>query len=202
MTQSGLGCPADGSVEAAVDGSVLLGSALDVAPRLLGWTFRTTVGGAPTAVRLTEVEAYMGTDDPASHAFRGPTERTKPMFGPSGHIYVYLSYGIHFCVNIVTGSEGVGQAVLLRGGEPVEGIDTMVERRGRRDHLTDGPGKVGQALGLTTKHSGLPIDGALIGLREGSHDGDILATPRIGITKAADRPWRFVLEGTGRTHDG
>ena len=137
----------------------------------------------------------MGADDPASHAFRGLTDRTAPMFLPGGVIYVYLSYGIHACVNIVTGPEGQAQAVLLRGGEPVEGASTMAERRGRADHLTDGPGKLGQALGLTTEHSGIPIDGDRIELRRGAPPASFIATPRVGITKAVDRPWRFVEEG-------
>lgn len=171
--------------------------ATDVAPMLLGWTIRTSVAGDRVALRLTEVEAYMGTDDPASHAYRGPTPRTTVMFGPPGHIYVYLSYGIHHCVNIVTGPEGVGQAVLLRGGTPIEGANVMAERRARNDHLTDGPGKLGQALGLTTHHSGLPIDGTVVGLEPATHAGTVTATPRIGITRATDRPWRFVLEGDG-----
>ena len=183
------------------DGPDLLGflgrDAVRVAPELLGWVFRTRIGGVETAVRLTEVEAYMGSDDPASHAFRGPTPRTLPMFGPPGAIYVYLSYGIHSCVNVVTGPDGVGQAVLLRGGSPVHGSAEMVERRGRTDHLVDGPGKLGQALGLTTEHSGLPIDGRTISLEPGSVGGPIAATPRIGITKAVSRPWRFVVEGDG-----
>lgn len=183
---------------AVVDASIrrlLGGRAVDVAPRLLGWVFGTRIDGAPTSVRLTEVEAYMGEDDPASHAFRGRTDRTMPMFEAGGVIYVYLSYGIHSCVNIVTGPDGHGQAVLLRGGEPVEGASTMAERRGRGDHLADGPGKLGQALGLTTEHSGLPIDGVLVDLRPGARPASFTATPRVGISKAVDRPWRFVVEG-------
>lgn len=134
----------------------------------------------------------MGADDPASHAYRGPTVRTRPMFMAAGTLYVYLSYGIHHCVNIVTGPPGIGQAVLLRAGVPVLGGEVMRDRRGRRDHLTDGPGKLGQALGLTTAHSGLPIDGTLIGLELGDPPDSIEQTPRIGITKARDHPWRFV----------
>ena len=166
--------------------------AVDVAPELLGWSFATNIDGALTTVRITEVEAYMGTEDPASHAFRGQTKRTSPMFGEPGHVYVYLSYGIHHCVNIVTGPAGVGEAVLLRGGEPIGGLDVITDRRGRSDHLTDGPGKLGQALGLTTQHSGARIDGALIRLEPGPPPARILATPRIGISKATDREWRFV----------
>ncbi len=176
----------------ATSRKLLTRPALEVAPRLLGARFTTTIGGETTTVRLTEVEAYMGADDPASHAYRGMTERTRPMFESAGVIYVYLSYGVHFCVNIVTGPPGEAQAVLLRGGIPVEGADVMERRRGRANNLTDGPGKLGQALGLTTAHSGHPIDGDLIGLESGKGPASILATPRIGISKAVDRPWRFV----------
>ncbi|MCB1246262.1 MAG: DNA-3-methyladenine glycosylase [Acidimicrobiia bacterium] len=170
------------------------GSAVDLAPAMLGWTFRTNIDGDVTSVRLTEVEAYMGADDPASHAYRGVTPRTRPMFEAGGVVYVYLSYGVHFCVNIVTGPAGVAQAVLLRGGIPIEGIEIMEHRRGRSTDLTNGPGKLGQALGLTTQHSGLPIDGALISLERGDPPSSITTTPRIGITKAPDRPWRFVAD--------
>jgi DNA-3-methyladenine glycosylase len=165
----------------------------------LGSTFRTRIDGVATAVRLTEVEAYMGAEDPASHAHRGETPRTAPMFMAAGVIYVYLSYGVHHCVNIVTGPAGVGQAVLLRGGTPVSGIDTMQERRGRDTHLVDGPGKLGQALGLTLRHSGLPIDGVVIALEPGTPPTRVLATPRVGISKATELPWRFVdTDVTGR----
>jgi DNA-3-methyladenine glycosylase len=165
---------------------------VDVAPLLLGWLFSTRVDGVRTTVRLTEVEAYMGEDDPASHAFRGRTRRTAPMFEAGGVIYIYRSYGIHNCVNVVTGSEGTAGAVLLRAGIPIAGIDAMVARRGRDTHVADGPGKLGQALGLSTEHSGLPIDGDLIQLLPGMAPRQITATPRIGISRATDRPWRFV----------
>ena len=171
---------------------LLGGDAVDVAPRLLGWTFRTRIDGRPAGVRLTEVEAYMGADDPASHAHRGETLRTTPMFGAPGHLYVYLSYGIHHCVNVVTSPPGVGQAVLLRAGEPVQGLEVMTARRGRADHLADGPGKLGQALGLTTSYSGAPIDGHTIVLEPGPNPVTVTATPRVGISKATDKLWRFV----------
>jgi len=152
----------------------------------------TMIGGEVTSLRLTEVEAYMGSDDPASHAYRGRTRRTEPMFEAGGVVYVYLSYGVHFCVNIVTGPPGEAQAVLLRGGTPIEGVNVMEHRRGRSDHLANGPGKLGQALGLTTEHSGLRIGDGLIQLDRGTPPAGIDATPRIGISKAIDRPWRFV----------
>ncbi len=172
----------------------LLGqSAVDVAPSLLGWTFATNIGGERTAVRLTEVEAYMGRDDPASHAFRGRTTRNAPMFSAGGVIYVYFIYGMHHAVNIVTGGEGDPGAVLLRGGDPIEGIDVMVRRRGRTDHLTDGPGKLAQALGLTREHDGLALGAGVVDLAPGEPPEAWLATPRVGISRAAERPWRFVI---------
>ncbi len=127
-----------------------------VAPRLLGMTLWTAVDDVVTAIRLSEVEAYLS-DDPASHAFSGRTERNAPMFGQAGGVYVYLSYGIHWCLNIVTGATGDGQAVLVRGGDPVDGIEAMQRRRARLDHLTDGPGKVGQALAVDGSFSGEPL---------------------------------------------
>lgn len=166
--------------------------AVDLAPQLLGWTFSTRIDGAVTSVKLTEVEAYMGEADPASHAYRGRTARTVPMFMAPGIIYVYFVYGAHNCVNVVAGEEGTAQAVLLRGGTPVAGMDVMERRRGRSTNLADGPGKLGQALGLTTQHSGLPIDGTLISLEPGESPEHVTATPRIGISKATNLPWRFV----------
>lgn len=164
-----------------------------VAPSLLGWRFETRFG-AVTAVTLTEVEAYDQTD-PASHSFRGQTGRTWPMFGPSGHLYVYRSYGIHWCVNLVTGPSGHGAAVLLRGGIPIEGETTMAHRRGRDDHLTDGPGKLAQALGLSQEHNGVAL-GADVRLVPGP-PLPAVATPRIGISRGVATPWRFVASGFG-----
>lgn len=172
--------------------NLLARPAVEVAPQLLGMIFSTTIDGATTAVRLTEVEAYMGEDDPASHAYRGMTPRTEPMFREAGTLYVYLSYGIHHCVNIVTGPTGTAQAVLLRGGVPLEGIDAMAKRRGRESNLTRGPGNLAKAMGLTTAHSGTSIDGDRITLLPGAPPASVVATPRIGISVATDRLWRFV----------
>ena len=171
-------------------GDLLAGDAPSVAPRLLGMRLSTTVGGVETTIRLTEVEAYTS-DDPASHTFRGRTERNAPMFGPPGGIYVYRSYGIHWCMNIVTGAVGDGQAVLIRGGTPVEGEEVMVERRGRTDHLTDGPGKVCQAMGVDGGFSGEML-GDRVDLAGDPDTTEWKATPRIGITRAVDRRLRFV----------
>lgn len=166
---------------------------LDVARWLLGCLVRTTVGGKATAVRLTEVEAYAGDLDPASHAYRGPSARNEAMFGPPGTLYVYRSYGIHWCANVVVREEGVAHAVLMRAGVPTEGLDVMKLRRGREDHLTDGPGKLCQALGITGDHDGTSVvDGPVRLSAAETRPVRVEATPRIGISKAVDRPWRFV----------
>lgn len=139
------------------------------------------------------MEAYGGADDSASHAYRSQTVRNAPMWGPPGTVYVYLSYGIHWCTNIVTGPEGRPSAVLLRGGDIVEGIDTAAERRSRNDRLADGPGKLSQALGLNGSASGtLLADGPLTIRPPYGSVTAIATTPRIGISRATDLPWRFV----------
>lgn len=165
----------------------------ECAVALLGAVIRTNIDGARVAVRLTEVEAYGGRSDPASHAYGRRTPRNDPMWGPAGTLYVYRSYGMHWCANIVVGTTGEPNAVLLRGGVVVEGRDVVVQRRGRSDHLTDGPGKLGQALGLTGEDSGSNVWAGRLRLL-GPLDSvtEWRATPRIGITKAADRLWRFV----------
>lgn len=174
----------------------LSGSVVEVAWRLLGLRLVTEFG-ARTAVVIEEVEAYGGADDPASHAYRGPTVRNASMFGPAGTLYVYRSYGIHWCANVVTGSAGEGQAVLIRGGRVVEGLETVVRRRGRSDHLADGPGKLAQALGITGRLDGSSVLTGPVHVEPGSVPGpvSVRATPRIGITREVDRPWRFVVRG-------
>jgi DNA-3-methyladenine glycosylase len=173
------------------------GHALDVAPRLLGARIATKVSGARVEIVINEVEAYCGAEDPASHAYRGETARNAPMFGPPGTIYVYRSYGIHWCVNIVTGEIGEPQAVLIRGGHVVDGIDTVVTRRGRSDHIADGPGKLAQALAIDGSASGSMLSTDGIALVVDSEDSPPYATtPRIGISQAKDRPWRFVAMAT------
>jgi len=148
-------------------------------------------------VLLNEVEAYGGSDDPASHAFRSKTKRNEPMFGAAGTVYVYRSYGIHWCLNIVTGNVGDPEAVLLRGGTVVEGKDAAITRRRRPDHLADGPGKLAQALHITGDSSGSVLgDGVLTISGLGIVDG-YQVTPRIGITKATEREWRFLSRDTG-----
>lgn len=161
---------------------------------LLGARLVSQVGGLLTAIRITEVEAYGGADDPASHAHRGETPRNRVMFGPAGRLYVYRSYGIHWCANVVVGPVGVAAAVLIRGGEPIEGVEVMEARRGRVVNVADGPGKLCQALGITGDHDGVDLSApdSPVRLEPGDAPASVAATPRIGITKAVDVPWRFV----------
>lgn len=174
---------------------LLAGDPVEVAPQLLGCLLTTRFEGEVTSVRLTEVEAYRE-DDPASHSYRGRTPRTETMFGRAGLLYVYRSYGIHWCANVVCGAPGSGAAVLLRAGEPQEGRTVMERRRGRADHLSDGPGKLCSALGITGDHDGTDVlAGGPIQLEPGPAPAEVIATPRIGISKAVDRPWRFVAAG-------
>jgi DNA-3-methyladenine glycosylase len=170
---------------------------LEAAPALLGRCLETTIDGTVTAVILNEVEAYDGVGDPASHAYDGrrvPSNET--LYAGPGTLYVYRSYGLHWCANVVT--RGEGAAVLLRGGIPFAGTETMVSRRGRDDHLSDGPGKLAQALGITGDHDGLRFDEGPVSIGDVVvQRGVIRTTPRIGITRAADLPWRFVLVPVG-----
>jgi DNA-3-methyladenine glycosylase len=158
-------------------------------------TFDGTVDGMVVA-RIIETEAYMAAD-PASHSFRGRTDRNAVMFGPPGRLYVYLSYGIHACANVVTGVEGDGQAVLLRAGVPVAGIDAVRRRRsGRPDReLADGPGKLCQALGIGLGDNGVDLTAPWSPIRildDGTAPPELpLVGPRVGITKGVETPWRF-----------
>ncbi len=163
-----------------------------VAPELLGAVL--TVDGV--GLRLTEVEAYEGESDPASHAWRGRTPRNAVMYGPAGRLYVYLSYGIHSCVNIVCDVEGRASAVLVRAGEVVTGEDAVRTRRGLVPYskLASGPGNVGSAFGLTPRDSGLALDGVRASLVAGD-GGEVRSGPRVGVSRAADVPWRFWLAG-------
>ena len=175
------------------------GPVLEVAAHLLGKRLATSIDGATTSVLICEVEAYGGAHDPASHAFPGPNRRNRTMFSAAGTLYVYRSYGVHWCANVVTGREGEGQAVLLRGGLPEWGVETMIRRRGRDDHLCDGPGKLTQALGMDGRHDGLVLSAGREVWLEESGMGPIewRSTPRVGISKATERPWRLVALGTG-----
>ena len=173
-------------------------SSLEVAPDLLG---KVLVRGA-RAGRIVEVEAYQGPDDPASHAFRGPTPRTRTMFGPGGHLYVYFSYGVHWCANVVCGHEGTGTAVLLRALHPLTGVGEMFAARpaARRDRdLCSGPGKLTQALGIGRQHDGADLaaaGGEVRVLDDGTPPpSDPVRTTRVGISVATERPWRWYVAG-------
>jgi DNA-3-methyladenine glycosylase len=172
----------------------IAGDVVDVARRLLGDRVATDLNGESTEVMLTEVEAYAGERDPASHAFRGRTPRNVSMFGPPGTLYVYRSYGIHWCMNLVVAETGIPYAVLLRGGVPLTGREVMEQRRGRTDHLVDGPGKLCGALGVTGEHDGTSVLDGPVRLGPGRlpEGWQIAATPRVGISVAKARDWRFV----------
>jgi len=153
------------------------------APRLLGAILVSELGSAPVSVKLSEVEAYRGEDDPASHAFRGRTGRNGSMFERPGTLYVYRSYGVHWCANVSTGPEGTGWAILFRGGEVIDGLVAARARRGRDTELANGPGKLCQALGIDGSHDGVNLldPGSLLRLQPGSAPQMVMATPRVGI---------------------
>jgi DNA-3-methyladenine glycosylase len=165
----------------------------DVAPELIGATL--LVGGV--GGRIVEVEAY-DQEDPASHGFRGRTPRNASMFGPAGHAYVYRSYGIHWCLNLVCGGEGEAEAVLVRALEPTAGIDVQQERRGLEDvrALCSGPGKLCQALAITREHDGLALDAPPFWIEARSEVPEIVTGPRIGITRGVETPWRYLEAGS------
>jgi len=165
-----------------------------VAPLLLGWQLVHDTAEGRTAGIIIETEAYHQ-DDPASHSFNGVNNRNAPMFGPAGHAYVYRSYGMHWCMNVVTGNSGFGQGVLIRALFPTEGIPLMEKRRGRRDHLCSGPGKLTQAMDISHIHNGHDLREPPLFLIPYPSLG-YTATPRIGIAKAKEKPWRFVAQET------
>jgi len=166
--------------------------AVEAAPALLGWTFLNNgVGG-----RIVEVEAYDG--DEASHAYRGPTPRTRTMFGAPGRLYVYRSYGVHWCMNIVCRPPGGAAAVLIRALEPTVGVERMQARRGVDDPrlLCSGPGRLTEALGINDSHNGCDVGIEPFHLVAPAEPVEWVTTPRVGISRATELPWRFVERGT------
>jgi DNA-3-methyladenine glycosylase len=177
----------------ALDREFFARSVHEVAPDLIGCTLLVDGVGGP----IVEVEAY-DHEDPASHGFRGETARNRSMFGPPGQAYVYRSYGIHWCLNLVCEEKGVAAAVLLRALEPAHGVEEMRARRDLDDPrlLCSGPGRLCQALAVTGEHDGLPLNRPPFELRARKGEPEVVTGPRVGITQAADLPWRYGLAGS------
>ncbi|GAA3960664.1 DNA-3-methyladenine glycosylase [Streptomyces marokkonensis] len=173
----------------------------EVAPKLLGSVLTCRTPEGTVGLAITETEAYSGAADPASHAYRGRTPRNAVMFGPAGHLYVYRSHGLHWCANVVTGTDGIASAVLIRAGRVIEGEDLARKRRGERvesPRLARGPGNFCQALGITAEHNGADLlTGASVVLSEGESVPAALVRvgPRVGVSKAHDWQHRFYLAG-------
>lgn len=168
-----------------------------VAPALLGCILEREINGRKARVRIVEVEAYHQSD-PASHSFNGKTPRTEVMFGPAGHVYIYFTYGMHYCCNIVTGQEGVGEGVLIRAVEPIDGEDLLQENRPfNGTELTNGPAKLCQALAIDKSFNGHDASQPPYRLipQPPLPKSAITQTTRIGISKAKDVPWRFYITG-------
>jgi DNA-3-methyladenine glycosylase len=174
-----------------------LSDSIKAARSLLGYKLiRKESDGSITSGYIVETEAYRN-DDPASHSFKGLTKRTTALFEGSGTVYVYFTYGMHYCVNIVTGPENYGQAVLIRAIEPIEGIDLMKYRRNQTDDykLTNGPAKLTQALGIEMSLNGSNLKDGPISIVKGYKPKEIVVSKRIGISQAKDEPWRFYIAG-------
>lgn len=179
---------------------ILEQGAVEAAPQLLGWVIERRFNEGLVRLKIVETEAYRQ-DDPASHSFRGQTPRTAPMFKAGGILYVYFTYGIHYCMNFVAGQAGFGEAVLIRAAEPLEGIDIIRSHRlgvTKDNQLTNGPGKLCQALGIhSTEFSGLSFGPKTIGLQppvNALSSDDISLSPRIGVKQAVNTPWRFYIK--------
>lgn len=173
----------------------LEGSAVDVAKRLLGCELERELDGQLLRVKIVETESYDQTDV-ASHSYKGKTPRTEVMFGPAGHLYVYFTYGMHYCCNIVVGSEGFGAAVLLRAVEPITGRGAMEARRAKSGvTATNGPAKLCQALGIDSEMNGHNLQDAPLRLiiKPAVESSNITTARRIGISQAKDMPWRFYI---------
>ncbi|WP_409472945.1 DNA-3-methyladenine glycosylase [Streptomyces sp. HC307] len=173
----------------------------EVAPELLGAILTHETPEGTVSITITETEAYSGAADPASHAYRGRTPRNAVMFGPAGHLYVYRSHGLHWCANIVTGTDGIASAVLIRAGRVIEGEDLARKRRGAKvegPRLARGPGNFCQALGITAEHNGTDLlTGASVTLSEGEPvPAELIRVgPRVGVSRAHDWQHRFYLAG-------
>ncbi|MGY1453120.1 DNA-3-methyladenine glycosylase [Streptomyces sp. SS8] len=173
----------------------------EVAPKLLGNVLTCKTPEGTVSIAITETEAYSGTADPASHAYRGRTPRNAVMFGPAGHLYVYRSHGLHWCANVVTGTDGIASAVLIRAGRVIEGEDLARKRRGERvesPRLARGPGNFCQALGITAEHNGTDLLAHTpVVLSEGESVPPelIKVGPRVGVSRAHDWQHRFYLAG-------
>jgi DNA-3-methyladenine glycosylase len=173
----------------------------EVAPRLLGAVLTHATPEGTVSISITETEAYSGATDPASHAYRGMTPRNAVMFGPAGHLYVYRSHGLHWCANVVTGTDGTASAVLVRAGRVIEGEDLARRRRGgtaEDARLARGPGNLCQALGVTAEHNGTDLlTGTSVALSEGEPVPAALIRvgPRVGVSRAHDWEHRFYLAG-------
>jgi len=176
---------------------ILAGPPVEAARRLLGATLR----GRDVTLRLVEVEAYAGPADPGSHAYRGRTTRNAVMFGPPGHLYVYFTYGMHWCANVVCGPRGTASAALLRAASVVDGLEVARSRRpGIADRdLARGPARLAKTLGLTGADNGIdvldPAGDLVLSLAEPVPDGEVAAGPRVGLRLAAEVPWRFWIDG-------
>jgi len=175
---------------------VLAGHPTDAARALLG----ASLHGRGVSVRIVEVEAYCGEQDPASHAYRGRSLRNAVMFGPAGHLYAYFVYGMHTCVNVSTGPDGVASAVLLRAGEVLSGVEVATARRPtsrRTADLARGPANLALALGVTLADSGIDLlAGADVRLELDESVVEVAVGPRVGVSAAADVPWRFWVPGS------
>lgn len=173
----------------------------EVAPKLLGSVLTCKTPEGTVSIAITETEAYSGTADPASHAYRGRTAGNATMFGPAGHLYVYRSHGLHWCANVVTGTDGIASGVLIRAGRVIEGEELARKRRGERvesPRLARGPGNLGQALGITAEHNGADLlTGTSVMLSEGEPVPAALIRvgPRVGVSRAHDWQHRFYLAG-------
>lgn len=176
-----------------------------VARELLGHVLARQDGDTVLRGRIVETEAYLGVDDPGSHAYRGRTNRTQVMFGEAGHLYVYFTYGMHFCMNVVTGEEGVASAVLLRALEPLVGIDCMRVRRGMRpvDQLCNGPAKLCQAFSITRDENGVDLETGGIWIEdEGTYPGEIATSTRIGIRTGRELQYRYYVSDNPNVSPG